>query len=243
LSAALFNGDPAGAGPGNVQLRDASGTSFRVNDGAFAIAEASYAVNQDKDAPGQPATYKLGAWYHSGVFADERYDTTGQSLAAPSSTGIARKHTGDYGVYAVMDRGLWHDSGADRILGIFLRLGATPSDRNLVAFYADAGLNFKGLIAGRADDMFGLALAVAQISNSASGLDWDQRRSSGINTPIGDAESVLEATYRVQMTPWWTVQPDLQFIRHPGGHVAPSNQPSKAIPNAVLMGLRSAVLF
>src|SRR5579871_5159488 len=34
LMAAVFNGDPAGPGPGNPQSRDASGTDFRVNDGA-----------------------------------------------------------------------------------------------------------------------------------------------------------------------------------------------------------------
>ena len=42
----------AGVGTGDPQQRDASGTSFRFNDGALAITEASYAVNQDKDAAG-----------------------------------------------------------------------------------------------------------------------------------------------------------------------------------------------
>lgn len=243
LSAAVLNGDPAGAGTGDPQQRDASGTSFRLNDGALAITEASYAINQDKDAAGQPATVKLGAWYHTGSFADERFDTTGQSLAAPTSSGMPEKHSGDYGAYVVVDRGLWKDGGLDRNLGVFARLGAAPGDRNLVSFYADTGFNFKGPLASRTDDVFGIGIAFAQIGNRAQALDEDIRQFSHVATPIRDSEATLEVMYRYQATPWWTLQPDLQFIRHPGGNVALPAAPTVAVPNALLLGLRSAILF
>ena len=244
LAAAITNGDPAGGGLGNPQQRDASGTAFRFNDGAFVIAEARYAVNPARDAPGQPAIYKLGFWYHSGAFADERLDSSGQSLAAPTGTGIARKHWNNLGVYAVADRQLWRDSDGEHTLGVFLRLGVAPlADRNLVTFYADTGFNLKGAIAGRSEDIFGIALAVAQIGRAARGLDRDERQLAGMAQPIRDNESMIEVMYRVQATPWWTLQPDLQFIRHPGGDVGLSTQPRKAVPNALVLGLRSAVLF
>ena len=28
---------------------------------------------------------------------------------------------------------------------------------------------------------------------------------------------VLEATYRIALAPWWTVQPDVEYIINPGG--------------------------
>jgi porin len=125
-----------------------------------------------------------------------------------------------------------------------LRVGAAPlADRNLVTFYADAGFNFKGAIASRSDDVVGVAFAVAQIGRAARALDRDQRSLSGVAQPIRDNESMIEVMYRFQATPWWALQPDLQFIRHPGGDVAPSTQPTRAAPNAVVLGLRSAVLF
>jgi len=34
----------------------------------------------------QSGTYKIGAWFHSGRFADQRFDTAGQSLASPLSS-------------------------------------------------------------------------------------------------------------------------------------------------------------
>jgi porin len=244
LAAAIMNGDPAGRGLSNPQQRDGDGTAFRFNDGAFVIAEARYAVNQARDATAEPASYKLGFWYHSGAFADERYDKSGQSLASPTSSGIARKHWNNFGVYAVADHQLWRDRDADRSLGVFLRLGLAPlADRNLVAFYADAGFNLRGAIASRADDILGIALAVAQIGRTARAFDRDRRQIAGGALPIRDNESMIEVTYRIQATPWWALQPDLQFIRHPGGDVAPSTQPTRAIPNALVLGLRSAVLF
>lgn len=244
FSAAVFNGDPAGAGPGDPQLRDADGAAFRLNDAAFIIGEASLATNQQKDAPGLPATYKLGVWYHTGNFADQRFDTNGGTLASPTGTGVPAMHRSDYGAYLVADRMVWRDESSDeRNIGVFFRLGGDPADRNEVTLYADAGLNFKGLFADRTDDVFGLAAAVGRIGARARALDADIRRLSGLDTPDRDSESVVEMTYRCQVTPWWSVQPDIQFVRHPVGEVALPTQPARPIPDAVLLGLRSAVLF
>jgi porin len=246
LLAAVFNGDPAGPGPGSPQSRDPSGTAFRVNDDAFAIAEAAYAINQAKDATGLPGTYKIGGWYHSGRFADQRFDSAGRSLADPGSSGIPALHRGDYGFYAVMDQMAWRSPGTeDRGLGVFLRLSGSPSDRNQVAFYADGGINCKGLLPERGADVLGLGLAYARIGDAARGLDLDTRFFSGSSRPVRDYEMAIELTYRAQVTPWWTVQPDLQVILHPGGHVPDPTGPSgtRPIRDAVVAGVRTTIAF
>ncbi len=244
LQAAVFNGDPAGPGKGDPQRRDASGTAFRIGDGAFAIAEASLARNQAKDAGGLPAAYKLGGWFHSGSFADQRFDTAGQSLAAPASTGNPARHPHDYGLYLVLDQAVWRKpDAANRGVGVFLRLAWAPPDRNLIALYGDAGINVKGLFPGRDDDVLGLGVAAAKISDRARAVDADARRFTGVAAPIRDGEAALEATYRFQVTPWWAVQPDLQFIFHPGGNAALPDHGTRAIPNAAVLGLRSSIIF
>jgi porin len=246
VMAGVFNGDPAGPGPGNPQSRDASGTAFRVNDDAFAIAEAAYALNQEKDATGLPGTYKLGGWYHSGRFADQRFDSAGRSLASPASTGVPAQHRGDYGLYAIVEQMIWRapdtkDSG----LGVFLRLAGSPSDRNQVDFYADGGINYKGLLPDRGDDVLGLGLAYARVSDVASGLDRDVNFFNGTQHPVRDHEMALELTYRAQLTPWWTVQPDVQVIFHPGGHVPDPTDPTgkRAILDAWVAGVRTGLAF
>ena len=244
--AAVFNGNPAGPGPGNPQLRDASGTAFRVNDDAFTIAEAAYALNQEKDATGLPGTYKLGGWYHSGLFADQRFDSAGLSLANPLSSGVPAQHRGDYGLYAVVDQMVWRmPETKDQGLGVFLRLSVSPSDRNEVDFYADGGINYKGLLPSRGDDVLGLGVAYARIGDAASGLDRDVNFFNGTSRPVRDYEMALELTYRAQLAQWWTVQPDLQVIFHPGGHVPDPSDPTgrRPIGDAVVVGARTSIAF
>jgi porin len=246
LSAAVFNGNPAGPGSGNPQLRDDSGTSFRIGDGAFAIAEAAYARNQDKDAAGLAATYKLGAFYQRGRFDDLRYDDGGLALADPASSGRpAVRHT-HFGFYAVVDQMIWRrEAGSDQGLGVFARVMGDPTAANQVAFYADGGVNYKGLLAERPDDVLGVAFAYAGVSGEARGADGDTRRFTGTDRPIRDFEAVLEVTYKAQVAPWWTLQPDLQLIFHPGGGIAPPSDTtgSAAIPDALVLGLRTVVTF
>ena len=246
LMGAVFNGDPAGRGRGTPQSRDPSGTAFRVNDDAFAIAEAAYALNQGKDATGLPGTYKLGGWYHSGRFADQRFDAAGLSLANPASSGVPAQHRGDFGLYAVIDQLVWRaPDNKDQELGVFLRVSGSPSDRNEVDFYADGGLNYKGLLPNRGDDILGLGVAYARISDAASGLDRDFNFFTGMSRPVRDYEIALELTYRAQLAPWWILQPDLQVIFHPGGHVPDPTDPthSRPIGDAVVVGVRTVVAF
>ena len=58
-----------------------------------------------------------------------------------------------------------------------------------------------------------------------------------------DSESVLELSYIAQVTGWWTVQPDVQFIFQPGGNVPDPNDPTKPVPDAVVLGVRTAISF
>jgi porin len=48
-------------------------------------------------------------------------------------------------------------------------------------------------------------------------------------------------TYQTQVTPWLLVQPDVQYIINPGGHVL--NADSSVRRNALVFGLRSAITF
>jgi porin len=133
----------------------------------------------------------------------------------------------------------------DQGLGVFLRLSGSPGDRNQVAFYADGGLTYKGLLPGRDDDVLGLGLAYARISGSATDRDRDARLLGNPNQPVRDFEAAIELTYRAPLTPWWTVQPDLQYIIHPGGNIANPNAPSngRSIPDALVGGVRTTIAF
>ena len=244
---AAFAGDPAGkASAEDPQQRNDNGTTFSTDGGSFLIAEAQYPINQGKDASGLPGVYKLGGWYHDGSFHDLRFDDTGASLESPGSSGTPRRHDGNYGLYAVADQMLWRRAGTDdQGLSAFLRVGGAPSDRNPVAFYADGGVAFKGLFGGRPNDTLALGVAQAWLSRDARARDRDRNAVRGVNGPVRDSETVVELTYSAEIAPWWLLQPDLQFVRQPGGNVADPTDASgrRAIGDAVVLGLRTSLKF
>lgn len=246
IAAAAFNGDPADPGPGNPQLRDASGTDFRVNGDRFVIGEIAYGTIPDPDSGGLPGTVKLGSWYHSGRFADQHFDTTGLSLANPLSTGVPASHRGDYGAYFIADQMLWRAAGtSEQGLATFFRIAGNPADRNLIEFHADTGLSYKGLLPGRDDDTFGIGGSYARISTAERAAARDLQGFTQVQRPIPDFEAALEATYQVQIAPWWLVQPDAQFIFHPGARTSDlSGTPQITIlRDALVIGLRTAIIF
>ena len=245
LLAAVFNGDPAGPGSGIAQDRDASGTAFRVRDGVFAIVEAQYGINGGDDADGLAGTYKFGAYYNSQNFADQHRNGFGVSLADPTgTTALGRNRRGSYSLYAVADQLVYLEPGTkDQGLGVFARLMGGPGDRNLVNFYADAGVTYKGGIPGRDSDTAGLGFAIARISDSAAKLDSDRARFTGRPYPTRRHESVLEMTYQAQIAPWWQVQPSAQYVFNLNGGVPNPNRPDKRLGDAAVFGLRSTVTF
>lgn len=247
LLGAVFNGDPTGAGiTGRPAEFDHFGANFRLRDVPFLIGEAQYAYNQDKDSDGLAGKVKFGGWYQFGRLDDERFGTDGLSLADPRSNGQAMKRTGDFGVYGAIDQMFWRLPGDDPKAGIggFARVTGSPSDRNLMDFYADAGVDFIGLWSQRPCDLFGVSVAYSELSPSVHALDLDAAAYAGTPLASRNYELLLEATYQAQIVPGWTVQPDFEYVFHPGGGaVNPLNPMSGRIPDAAVFGVRTTVQF
>jgi len=240
----VFNGDPAGPGRGTPQLRNPSGTAFRLGDGVFAIAEVQYGINGGDKPDGLPGTYKVGAYYNSQPFADQRRNSAGDSLAGLGADATGRARRNNYAFYAVADQLLIREPNTrDQGLGGFIRVMGTPGDRNLVNFYADLGLTYKGLIPGRDSDTAGLALGIARISDTASKLDSDTALATGGFYPIHRHETVLELAYQAQIAPWLQVQPSAQYVFNPLGGVPDPVNPAHRLRDAFVLGVRAGVTF
>jgi porin len=247
LSAAGFNGNPAPPGPGDPQVRNSSNTNFLIGEGgSLVIAEIAYAYDTEPISSLQLSDVKFGGWYHTADFPDLRRDTLGRSLADPTSNGIAATHSGNFGLYLLLDKMLWRrpDTATQGLAG-FIRIGNAPPDRNLISLEVDAGLTFKGLFPQRELDLFGVAASYGRIGNGARRLDRDEILFTSTGGIIRDYEAVLEITYQANVSPWWVLQPDLQLVFHPGGHIAaPSRAPAtQPIPNALVLGLRTTITF
>lgn len=237
LFTAVFNGDPTGAGVGGSQLADASGTAFRIGDGAFVISELRYNEASSDHNP----TYRFGGWFNSERFSDQHFDTGGVSLANPAGTGRPLQHRGDYSLYAIVDEPFLEPDSKNGF-ALFARAMGAPGDRNLVSFYVDAGVTYAGPF-GCDDDKIGIAGAYARIGQAARDLDADLGRFTGQPFPIRSGEAVLELTYSHKLAEWWHVQPDFQYIFNPGGGIPNPVAPGRRIGDAAVLGVRSAITF
>jgi porin len=246
LLGAVFDGNAAGPGPDDPQLRDRYGLNFRVNDPPLVLGEVQFLWNAKKGDPGLAGKFKIGGWRHFGDFTDQRLSTTGLSLANPGSGGMPANLTGDFGIYSVFEQKLYRvGNDADRGIGVFLRASYSPPDRNIVDFYADSGIEFVGLSDSRQKDKFGIAAAYARVSPWARALDADFRQLAGPAWPTRSAETLVTAVYQYEVRGGWTLQPNFQYIVHPGGGATNPLQPGagRVLKDAAVLGLRTVVKF
>lgn len=182
---------------------DARGTQIIYNrdEGLFSAVELGIISPEDA----AHYKYALGGWYHTTDYEDFQ--------------GVNRSSNG--GLYFVAEHTLLSESDDDQGLGAFAQFGFTQPDRNQIGNYVGAGFSYIGMIPDREADVFAFGLAYARISP-------DYRR---LVDESALSETALELTYRVEITPYFAMQPDLQYIFDPGGI---ENQ-----DDAVVIGLRT----
>ncbi len=269
IKAAIFDGNPAGPGTGNPVSRDPYGLAFRITDPPLLMTEIDYAYNRGLEggnpnlegsgnsildqqstdsagpSPALPGIIRLGSWLHTGQFADERFDQLGLLLANPANSEPPLQHNADFGIYTSIDQMLWRAPGGAKDQGLngFIRVSGAPGDRNMINFYTDFGLTYKGLLAGRPDDLAGIGFAYARISPQLSARDQEMVAFTGVPVPVPDYEATIELTYRAIITQNWAIQPDLQYIIHPGGNAPNPLNPATRIPNAFVAGAQTIIRF
>jgi porin len=245
----VFDDNPGGgAFSDDAQALDATGAKFNLNTGALFIAALQYAVNEpavgqmvqaDQPPPsGLPGTYKIGFWYDTGFFPDQRFGTDGLSLANPNSHGNPGEHKGNYSLYGVADQTVWQSASDNaRGLNIFARIMGAPETQNLIYFSFNGGVTLTAPLPGRDSDQAGIDFGLGKVSGRAAGLDRD-----GGVTARG-TEELIELTYQAQVISWLTLQPDIQYVVNPGAGVQDPADPTHNLRNEFVFGARTNVTF
>ncbi len=220
FKAAVFwpnaNADPAG------DNRHGTDFDIRDEDGALLAFEASFLVNQSPNDRGLIGSYRLGTFIQHGDY------TTWQSQAAFAlGTGSLSRHGTNFMVYGVADQELFKNG--QYTVEAFVRAGFASGRYSFVDNYFDAGFNLSGFIPNRDDDVAGIAVARSGISDDFS----DSQALQG--SPRSSSETVLEATYKIQVAKWGSIQPDLQYVLNPSG--------VEGSRNAFVLGVRTTIAF
>lgn len=166
---------------------------------------ALFIAEVDASIPGGKVL--LGHWRYSARF--ERFD---------GSEG-----RGNAGYYIRAQRQLIGGPAASGgQLDGFVRLGIADGQTNAYNGFIGAGLVYAGFAASRPDDQVGVAVAAAFASDA-----FAQR------SDARGAETTLELTYRMQLTPHLALQPDVQYILNPSA--------DPALGNVLALGVRAQV--
>ncbi len=162
---------------------------------------------------GLPGSYTVGAFGSTIDFPD--FESGG------SADGV-------YLLHAIVDQALLLDAnGQPRLSGFVRAVFAPQDDRVSARFHVDGGLVLFGPLPRRGRDLLGVAFSFVDFAN-----DYVRsQRASGQR--VSRHETVLELTYRAQVSGWLTLQPDLQIVLDP--HFSRSD--------AVVLGLNAVISF
>lgn len=89
------------------QVCNRHGTTFSFGGGVLMIGELQYAINHGHQPIGVPGVCKLGFWYESAKFPDQRYGVNASGNAVPRADLSAAgplNHSGNRGTTASLIR-------------------------------------------------------------------------------------------------------------------------------------------
>ena len=201
----VYDGDTFDSVEGDP-TRSRHGARFRFggDQGWFMASEVGARFDEGR------TLYKLGGWFHTATFADQYKDSSGQSFRR--SGADPRAHSGNFGVYAAVERTLAGERGKAGHVEAHLRAGASPRDRNAIELAADTGVAITGLVPRRPADVFAFGIAAAKFSRASRSLEQE----AGGEAPL-DFEAVGEVGYIIPVFDHVTLHSSFQYIRQPGG--------------------------
>jgi porin len=217
----VYDGDPELDGDND------DGTDFSFgNNGVLVISEAGYKPN--KGLLDLPAAYKIGGYYHTGDFDDIRDVTEGPVVVTPLPP---QTRSGNAGVYALVDQTLYLEEpdSSQGLYGFFVFVAAPDQDKNTLPYFVSAGLIYEGLLDARPKDKAAFAVASGFFSSDLR----QAQRDAGLDKQT--AETVLELNYQVQVTPYFYLRPDIQYVINPQGN--------NNIDDAFVIGFEAGLTF
>lgn len=138
-----------------------------------------------------PGRVGVGGWGHNGAF----------------ETFSGKAQHGADGAYLTVDQMLWRERGDSQDdpqgIGAFFQYGWTDEDVSEVTEHLGAGFSWTGMLPERDEDIAGIGASWARLSDKVEFA--------------ANHETVIEWFYKIQLTPWMSLKPDLQYLVNPSG--------------------------
>ncbi|MGB8769976.1 MAG: carbohydrate porin [Candidatus Korobacteraceae bacterium] len=217
------------SGNRNPYYQNPTGFEYVKHDSGVLSDEVGFNIGQptsgtvakEKYYPGH---YAFGSTYNGGKFANP---------FTPNVPLYQSPNTGNYLIYFMANQAVYRpkagsDAGLDAFFGFAISPDATYNfvDKNITG-----GAVYNGLIPRRPKDSVGFGMSFSHVSNAYSTAYAE----SFLGAPVLGTEKAFEVNYLYQATPYFLIQPVVQWYATLGGN--PQN------PTGVVLGFRTKVTF
>lgn len=185
-------------------LGDEHGVALFGHDGALLIGELGWSGN---------GKVSVGFW---------RYTKDQPLIDAPDITVGPTDHRAQ-GIYFSAEHALYAKEGGATVSG-FLRGGVSDGHTTPFSGGWQAGVLVEHVFTARPASSFSLGVGSAILSSSY------RDSSAALGAPLLKTETIIEATYKDEILPGLSLQPDVQYVIHPSA--------DPGIRNALVIGLR-----
>jgi porin len=215
-----------------------SGFNFSSNEDVGANFPFQVAWQPGGGAGQLPTHIFAGGYYDTSPYPDVYTDENGNPIAL---TGMHGKNDHGHTAYWFgADQMIWrNDAPANAGMVLFVNYSATDPHISLYSDQVTVGFEDVGQVPGRPGDSFGAQFTRADQSKYLR-EEEELQLAAGRGLPKGvygiqSTEMIAELQYSFRVVPGVDVQPDTQYIIHPGS--------TKAIPDAWVLALRARVTF
>lgn len=159
----------------------------------------------------------LGGWTY----------TRSQPRITPPGVTVAEGRAASHGAYLLLEQDLAGTADASGHWRAFARMGLSDGRTTPFAGGWQLGVTGQGVVPGRPDSLVSLGASSGALSGH-----YRRGNPSG-GSPLATAEATIELTYADRVTPALRLQPDIQYVRRPGG--------VRDRPDALVVVLRAAI--
>jgi porin len=216
------------SGNRNPYVQDPNGFHFvKANSGVLSD-EIGFVHDQNpastpagkKRYPGQ---YAFGSTYNGGKFANPFCDPLSQVPGCPpvgseyyTNPLFYSTYTGNYVMYLMANQAIYrHTPGSNRGLDALFGIAWSPNQTyNFVDKNILAGLVYNGPITSRPRDSIAFGLSYSHVSDKYAAT---YLAVSPLGTAPYGSETAYEVNYLFQATPFWMIQPTVQWYQNVGG--------------------------
>ena len=202
-------------GPNGPSIFPSTALAFRLRAGFSHTGYAQFAVlNADAATLGDPGGVRTG--FGHGALAIAEAGTGERTRLSVGAWRYTRRQEAvrpagaearSQGAYVLAE----HRIAPDGRTTIFVRAGLSDGDTTPFGGAWQAGFTVTPAFPSRPQSTFSVGAHQALIS------DKYRRNAAEAGTLVGRSETGIELTYSDRVAPWLTMQPDLQYIRRPGG--------------------------